>query len=144
MISNNFIICRIHYTKQIDKFFNFEIHIENLLKLLVLLFSCKMSDLSIRTLRPVHIVPQQSHTNLSVCSVHYFNYLVSQFELFIHVFGHCKYQHWRQNFPSSKVFCRIDQLNPQSHKLFEICFSHRKILAQLELFVVIFLDYLEF
>ena len=64
-----------------------------MLKLLVLLLPCKQSDLSKRTLKLVHIVPQRSHTNLSVCSVHYVNYLVSQFELFIHVAEHCRYQH---------------------------------------------------
>ena len=113
-----------------------------MLKLLVLLFPCKKSDLSIRTLRLVHIVPQQSHTSLSVCSVHYVNYLVSQFELFIHVFGHCRYQHWVQLFFSSKLFCCNDQLIPQSHKLFEICLSHCSFLDQSELFLVILPDYL--
>ena len=54
------------------------IHIDNLLKLHVLLLPCKKLDLGIRTLRLVHIVPQKSHTNLSVCSVHYVNYLERQ------------------------------------------------------------------
>ena len=116
------------------------IHIDNLLKLLVLPLPCKQSDLSLRTLRLVHIVPQQIDTNLSVCSIHYVNYLLSQFELFIHVFGHCRYHHWGQIFLSSKVFC-IDHLIPQSLKV-EICLFHCKILDQSELFVVIFFEYL--
>ena len=124
-----------------DKFLKFIIHIDNLLKLLVLLLPCKKSDLSIRTLRLVHIVPQQSHTNLSVCSVLFVNYLVSQFELFIHMFGLFRYQHWGQIFLSSKVFCCIDQLIPQSQKLVEICLSYCKILDQSELFLVIFPEY---
>ena len=115
-----------------------------MLKLLVLLLPCKKLNLSIRTLRLVHIVPQQSHTNLSVCTVHYVNYIVSQFELFINVFGHCRYQHWHQIFLSSKVFCCIDQLITQWHKLVEICLSQSKILEQSELFLVIFLEYFEF
>ena len=119
------------------------IHIDNLLKLLVLLL-CKYSDLSKKALKIVHIVPQQSHTNLSVWSVHYVNYLLRQFELFIHVFGHCRYQHWLQTFFSSKVFCCIDELIPQSHKLVEICLSHCKILDQSELFILISLEYFEF
>ena len=115
-----------------------------MLKILVLLLPCKKSDLSIRILRLVHIVPQQSRTNLSVCSVQYVNYLVSQIELFIHVSGHCRYQHGGQIFLSSNVFCCIDQLIPQSRKLIEICFSHCKILDQSELFLVIFPEYFEF
>ena len=135
---------RIHYIKQLEKFFEFIIHIVNLLKLLVLLLPCKKSDLSMRTRRLVLIVPQQSHTNLSVCSVHYVNHLVSQFELFIHVFGQYKYQYWGQILFSSKVFCCIDQLIPQSRELVEICLSHLKILDQSELFLVIFPEYFEF
>ena len=69
---------------------------------------------------------------------------MSQFELFIHVFGHCRYQHWGQIFFYSKFVCWIDQLIPQSHKLVEICFSHCKILDQSELFLVIFPEYFEF
>ena len=68
---------------------------------------------------------------------------VSQFELFIHVFGHCWYQHWRQVFLSTKVCCN-DHLIPQSHELVEICLSHCKILYQSEIFVVIFLEKIEF
>ena len=132
-----------HYIKLIDKFFKFNFHIDNLLKFLVLLLPCKKSDLSIRTLRLVHIVAQQSHTNLSVCSVHYVKYLVSQFELFIHVFRHCRYQHCGRIFFSSKVFCCLDQLIPQSHKLVEICLTHCKILDQSKLFLVTFLEYFE-
>ena len=144
LISINFIIDRIHYIKEVDKFFKFIIHIDNFLKLLVLLLPCEQSDLSIRTLRLVHIVPRQSHTNLPVCSVHYVNYLVSHFELFIPVFGHCRYQHWGQIFLFSKVSCCIDQLIPQSQKLVEICLSYCTFLDQSELFVVIFLEYIEF
>ena len=92
----------------------------------------------------VHVVLQQSHTKLSVCSVHYVNYLVGQFELFIHVFERCRYQHWRHIFPPSEIFCCIDRLIPQSHKLFENCISHCKILDQLKLFVVIFFENIEF
>ena len=119
---------------QIDKFFEFIIHLDNLLKLLLLILLCKKVDLSIRSLRVFHIVPQQCHPNFSVCSVHYVNYLVSQFELFIHGFGHCRYKHWGQvSFP----VCN-DQLIPQSHKLVEICFSHGEILDQSELVNFIF------
>ena len=100
--------------------------------------------MSIRTLRLIHIVPQPSHTNLSVCSVHYVNYLVSQCELFFHVFGPCGYQHWGKILFSSKVFCCIDQLIPQSHQLIEICLSHCKILDQSELFLVFFPENFEF
>ena len=112
-------------------------HIDNLSKL----HPGKQSDLSIRTLMLVHIVPRQSHTNLPVCSVHY---LVSHFELFIPVFGHGRYQQWGQIFLSSQVFYCIDLLIPQSHKLVEICLSHCKILDQSELSVVIFLEYFQF
>ena len=119
------------------------IHIDNLLKFLVLFLPCKKSELSIRTLRLVHIVPQQSHTNPPVCSVHYVNYLVSLFELFIHVSGKCRYHYWGQLFLSSKVSCCIDQLIPQWHKIVEISLSHCKILDQSELFLVIFPEYFE-
>ena len=97
-----------------------------------------------RTLRLVFIVPQQSHTNLCVCSVHYVNYLVSHVEVFIDVSGHCRCQHRGQIFFSSKFFCCIGQLIPQSQKLFKIRLSLCKILDQSELFVVIFLEYFEF
>ena len=127
-----------------NKVFKFITHIDNLLEFLVLLLPCKKSDLSIRSLRIVNIVPQQNHTNLSNCSVHYVNHLVSQFELFIHVSGHCRYQHCGQIFLSSKVFCCIDQPVPQSQKLVEICLSHCKILDESELFLVIFPEYFEF
>ena len=53
---------------------------DHFLIFLVLLLSCKNTDLSIRTLRLVHTVPKQSHTSFSVCSVHHVNYHVSQFE----------------------------------------------------------------
>ena len=69
--------------------------------------------------------------------------LVSQFELFIHVFGHCRYHYRGHIFLSSKVFCCIDQLVPQSHKLVQICLSCCKIVDQLELLVVTFLVHLE-
>ena len=100
--------------------------------------------MSVKTLWIVHIVPQQSHTNLSVRSVYHVNYLVSQFELFIHVFALCSYQHWGQIFLSGKVCCCIDKLIPQKQKLAENYFSHCKILDQSELFVVVFLEYFEF
>ena len=38
-------------------------------------------------------VPQQSHTNLSICSVHYVNHFLSQFELFIRGVGDGWSQH---------------------------------------------------
>ena len=139
MISNNFIIYRLHCFKYIDNFFKFIIHIGNFFKFVVLFHPCNYSDLSIRTLRLVHIVSQQGHTKVFVCSIHYVSYLVSHFELFIHVFGHFRCQHWRQVFFSSKVFQCKDQLIPQSRKFVEICLSHCKILDQSELFVVIFL-----
>ena len=101
-------------------------------------------DLSIGTFMLVQSVPQQSHTNLSVGSVHNVNFLVSQFELFMHVSGHCRCQHWGQSFFSSKISCCIIQLNPQSHKLVKGCLSHCKILDQSELLVVILLEYFEF
>ena len=143
LISNNFVIYRIQYIKSIDKFFKYIFHRDDLLKFLVLLLPSKYSDLSIRILRLVQLVSQQSHTNFSVCSVHYVNYLVSHFEWFIYVFGHCRYQHWGQMFFSSKVFCCIDQLIPESQKLVEICLCHCKILDQSELFLVIFPEYFE-
>ena len=117
---------------------------DNLLKSLVLLLPCKKLDLSRTALTLVHIVPQQSHTNLSVCSIHYVNYLVSQFELFIHVSGHCSYQHLGQIFLFSKVFRCIDQLIPHSHKLVEICYSHSKTLDQSEFLVVMSPENFEF
>ena len=115
-----------------------------LLKLRVIVIPCKRSGLTITTLRLVHIVPHQSHASLSVCSVQYLNYLVSQFELSIFVFGHCRYQHWGQVFLYSKGFCCNDELIPQSHKLVEICFSHCKVSDQSEHFVVIFLKNFEY
>ena len=127
-----------------DNFFKFLIHIDNLLKLLLLLLPCKKSDLSLRTFRLVHIVSQQSGKNLSVCSIHYVNNLVSQLQLFIHAYGHCRYQHWGQSFLSSKFFCCIEQLIPQSDKLVEICFSHSKILDHSDLFFVNFFECFEF
>ena len=117
---------------------------DNLLKLPVLLLPCKKSNLSIGTLRLVHTLPQQSHTDPSVCSVHYVNYLVSQFEFLTQAFGHCRYHHCGQTFLSIKFLCCIHQLIPQSQKLPEIRLSHCKILNKLELFVVIFLENFEF
>ena len=107
LISNNFIIYRIHYIRLIENLFNFMIHSGNSLNFLIILLPFKKSDLSTRTLRLVHIVPQQSHKNLFVCSVHCFNYLVSQFEMFIHVFRLCRYQHWGPIFCSSEVFAAL-------------------------------------
>ena len=141
--SKNVIIYRFHYIKLIDKF-KFIIHIYNLLKFLILLLLCKQSDLSIRTLWPVHTILQQSHANLSVCSVQYLNPLVSQFELSNHVLGLCWYQHWGQVFLSSKIFCCNDQLIPRSIKRAEIRLCQCKILYQSELFVVVFLENFEF
>ena len=131
-------------TPKKDKFFKFKIHIENLLKPLVLLISCKKSVLNKRILKLVHIVPQPSQTNFSVCSVHNVNYLVRQFVMFNHVFGHCRYQHCCQIFLCSKVFCCIDQLIPQLHQLVKIRLSHCKNLDKSELFVVIFPEYFGF
>ena len=124
---------------------NFIVHMNNSLNVLVLLLSLKYADLSIWTPWLVHIVAQQSHTNLPVRSVDYVNYLVSQFELFIKAaFGHCRYQHWGLIFLSGRIFCCIDQLIPQSNKLVKIRLSHCEILDQLELFVVTFPEYFEF
>ena len=92
----------------------------------------------------VHIVRKQSHTNLFVCSIHYVKYVMSQFELFIHVLGYCRYQHWGQVFLSSTVFCCNEQPIPQSQKLVEICVSHCKILDRSDLFILIFLENFEF
>ena len=117
---------------------------ENLLKLLILLLPWNYSDLSIRIVWLIHLVQHQSHTIFSVCSINCVNHFVSQFELFIHVLGQCSYQHWGQCFLSSEVFCCNDQLIPQLHKLIAICLSRCKFLYQLELFVVIFLENIEF
>ena len=144
LICNNFIIYRTHYIKYIDKFFKFIFHRGNILKILVLLLPRRKLDSSKGALRIVHIVAQQSHTNFFVCSVQYVNYVLSQFQLFIHVFGHCRYQHWGQVFLSSKIFWCNDELIPQSYKLVEICLSHCKILDRLEHFVVHFVENIEF
>ena len=142
-VSNNFIIYRIHYSKRIDKFFKLIIHIDNLFKHFLFPLLCKYSEWSIVTLLLVHTVPQQSPTSLSAFSVLYVNNFVRQFELFIHVFGHCRCQFWGLVFLFSKVFCCNNQLIPQSHKLVEICLSHCKILYKSETFVVIFLENFE-
>ena len=105
---------------------------------LVLLFRCKISDLSIKTLWLVNTVPQQSHESLSVCWVHYINDFVSQFELFSHVFGHCRYNQWGLVFLCCKASCCNNRLILQSHNLVEIGVSHCKSLYHLELFVFIF------
>ena len=127
LISDTFIIYRIHWIKWADKFFKVLFHIDNLLKHLVLLLSCKKLDLSIRTLWFIHIIPQQSHTNFSVCSVYYVNFFLIHFESFVQVFGHCWYQHSSQFFRAIKIICCNDQLFPQSQELVEMCFSHCKI-----------------
>ena len=121
------IIFRNDYIRYMDQFFKFIIQIDNLLKLFVLSLPCKKSDLSIRTLRLVHTVPHQSHTSLPVCSIQYVNYLVSQFQLFTHVFVPCRFHHWSRVFRSSKICCCNVQLIRQSHKLVESCVSHCKI-----------------
>ena len=109
-----------------------------MLKLLVFLHSCKKLAMSIRLIWFVHIVPQQSHKNFSICSVDYVSQYVSQFEIFNHVFGFCWYQQWRQVFLSTKVLYYDDQLIPQSHELVEIGLSLCKILYESELFDVFF------
>ena len=114
------------------------------MKLLVLLLPCKKSELSIRILWLIHTVRQQSYTNLCICSVQYVNYLVNQFELFIHVLGHFKFHHWIQVFFSSKVFCSRDQRIPESHELVGICVFHCKNVYKSKIFVVIFLENFEF
>ena len=91
-------------------------HIDNLVNFLVPLLSCKHSDFSIGTLWIVHIVSTKSHANLSVCSVHYFNHILSSFELFTYVFGPCWCHHWGKVFLSEKVFSCIEQLILQSHE----------------------------
>ena len=115
-----------------------------MLKLFILNHRCKYSNLIMGKLKRVHIVPQQSRANLSVCSVHYVNYLASQFELTIHVFGQIWYHNRRQVFPSNKIFCCNDQLILQSHKLVDIFLCHCRIMYQSEFFVVIFLQNFEF
>ena len=107
-----------------------------MLKFLVLLLSCKISDSSVWTLSLVHTLPQQSHTNLSVCPVHYVSHLVSQFGLFIHVFGQCWCHNWRQVFLSRKVWCCNGQLNPQSHELIEFCLSTCIVLEKADVSVI--------
>ena len=114
------------------------------MKLLVHPFPCKKLDMSIKTFWLFHTVPQQSHSDLSFCSVHYVNQIMSQFEMFIHVFGLCRSQRCGQKFLSSNVFCCNDQQIPQTNKLVEICFSLCMILDQSENFVVIFLENVEF
>ena len=122
------------YIKYIDKSFKFIFQIHSLLKFLLFFLHCKNSDLSMRTLWLVRTVPQKSHPNPSSCSLHYVNHFVSQFELFIRVFGYCWCQHWRQVLIFTNVFSCNDQLIPQSHKLVENCLSHCKILYQSKLF----------
>ena len=122
------------------KVFKFVYDRDNLLKFFVLLLPREESDLSISTHWLVHIVLQQSRTNLSVCSVHYVNHLVSHFELFIHVVGLCCYRHWGKVFFCTKVFCCYERLIPQPPELVEICFSHCEILYQSETFDLIFLE----
>ena len=94
------------------------------LKFLLLLL-CKQLGLRIWTFWLFRIVPQQSHTILSICLVHYVSHIVSQFELFIHVFGHCWYQHWWQVLLSTEVFCCNDRLIPQSAPLIVWFWSKR-------------------
>ena len=72
------------------------------------------------------------------------NHLVSQFELFIYVFGDCWCQHREQVFLSTEIFCCNDQLIPQAHEMVEICISHCKILDHAKVYVVIFLEHLKF
>ena len=127
-IENIFIRYRIHYDGRRGKFFKFIVHIDILLKLLILLFLWKYLELSIKALRFVHIIPQQSHTSPSACSVYSVNHVVSQFRWFIHVFEHCWYQHWWQVFLSSQIFFSNVQLIPQSHELVEICLNSPKSL----------------
>ena len=115
-----------------------------MLKLLVLLLLCIYLDLSIWNLWLFHIVPQQSHTNLSVCSVHFFNRLLSQLDLFNHVFGYCWYQHWRQIFLSAKLISFNKQLILQSNELFKMCLFYSKVLYQSDICVVIFLENIGF
>ena len=87
-----------------------------------------------------HIVAQQSHTNLSLYSVHNVNNLVSQFDLFFHVFVACWYQYWKQVLLFTEVFRCLAQLFPQSLELVENCYSHCKVVYQSDIFVVTFLE----
>ena len=121
-----------------EKFFKNSIHKDNLLKLLILLFSCKKSDLSIKTFCLVHTVTQQSHKK-EFCLLRQLRQpLWSLFDLFIPIFGQFWYQHWGQVFLSSIDLCNNDQLIAQSHELVEICLSQCKNVYQSELFVVTF------
>ena len=108
------------------------------------LFSLQILGLEHKNSLDCHTVPQQIIANLSVCSLHYVNHLARQFELFIHVFGHCWYHIWRQVFLSIKAFCSNDQQIPQSHEQGELCFSHCEIWYQSDIFVAIFRENFEF
>ena len=110
-------------------------------KFLVLLVLCNWLYLILCTFWFLHIAPQQSHTNLFICSVHYVKDFVDQFEWLIFVFEHCWCQHWWQIFLITKVFCCNSLLMPQPHELFEICLSHCQILDQAEVLLLVFLEH---
>ena len=70
----------------------------------------------------------------------YFNSLLSQFELFIHVLGLYWYQHSTEIFFPMIVLCCTDQLVLQLHEMIAIGLNHCKILYQTEQFLVIFFE----
>ena len=122
-----------------DAFFKFTIYIDNLLKLLILCLPCKYLNLSLGTLWFVHTVPQRVTQNLSACTVHDVNHLVSQFEalLCVRISNGDKFSSLAK-FSAVMTSCFLNRLNWLKS------FSHCEILYQSELFVVIFLENIDF
>ena len=103
--------------------------------------SVHKSDMSIWTLWLVYIEQQQSHTNLSVCSIQCANNLVSFFRLIIYVYGHRWNQHRGHIFFSTKGFRSNHPLFSQLHELVEIYLSHCNIVDKAKVSDVVSLEH---
>ena len=91
-----------------------------------------------------HLVPQQSHTNLSVRTIHNNNYFMGQLDMFTQIIGHCCRLPWWQVSFSDKLFCCNNYLISWSLKLVEVCIAYCKFLYQFKIFLSIHLEEVDF
>ena len=105
LVSNYFIIHRIHDLKKVYKVVKFIDDIHNLLKNFFLLLPSKQTNLSTGGLWVVRLVSQQCHTKYSVWAIHNVNHLLNKLQVLLHIFGQCRLKNWEQILVSEKVIC---------------------------------------
>ena len=132
LVSNYFIVHRIHDVRKLYIFVKIIVDIHNLLKFFFLLLPSEKTNLSIGSLWFVHPAPQQCHTDPSVWSIHNVNHFVNNLQL---LFGQCRLKIWRQILFSEKLVCCNNELISLSNKLFEVSFPHCKVQSKFCIFV---------